>query len=444
MYSEIIIQVLILTCLSTPFFFYIKSKSVNRITALVISPFLFILINLILIFVLRPWLIIYHNADTIDNQLVNLDDWNYIFALSIFSMVSIFFAFKITRSKVFGEGKYNLLHVNNSVLSLYYILNIVLVGSIYFFGTALSNGLDRIENISNYKFYFIFIFIYKIHYVCTILIYAADTIKNNNKITSIVLFIIISPILQILVSGRGSGLFMLVSLFIIYVIKGCRSYNFYSSLKVLAFFIMLFLLNYILASVRIMLQSENWQQINYFSLFNINEVTSTDLIELIKLASWDYSLFDTCVTIVNAADGFKYGWTNVSYLSGYIPRLFWPEKPFDQGYMLGLTNKFYSDIFDQTGSTFSGSLVCEGYWNFGIFGVLFYSFIFGYFVFFHYFMAISKKDAYSIALYAIIMPMTFQIYRGGLDTIVQFYLMTYFPIKLISILMKRNVKHDLR
>lgn len=402
------------------------------------SPVPFIVVNYILIFAYRPFVILYYDAPTLNFEEIDFERAHHAIQLGILSLCAILLPYvahlrmssSLTPQPAYSEKS----NIFADRLSWFNVLFSVLVlFGLFVYGSALNNTGDRIENPTSYRGFFLFIIIQRFHFVLSVLtFYSLLSIPSPCKWRlPLFTFILVAPFLTLLAAGRGATFYLLIAYGVIYVftraVRVTRKHVAY-----IFFFGLLFsLLNFLLSIVRVVISSPNWEWIDIMNAMKFSDSTAR-LEELLVLASWDYSVFDVFVTIINNLDRFTFGSTNLQYFLSYIPRIFWPDKPLDQGFMLYVTNKFYGDVFSLNGSTFAGTLAGEGYLNFGAIGIFIYSFVFSLVFYLIYRNACRRKNPYAIIIYSLALPFSQQVIRGGLDVIINFVLLILIPLWILN------------
>lgn len=415
---------------------------------MLVNPLSIIIPIYILIFIFRPVLILYFEAESLDFEYIKIDDWLNVLYLVLISIVGLMAGAIL--SFVFTKNHFRTSDARkkfdfSALIFILYLTTFISMASIFLYGSALTNTLDRLESSVNYRFFFIFIIAIKVQQILTVYLFSNYLCKktNHREKNKLLVVFCISPLLALFVSGRAAMFYMVLSFAIVYVILRNYKLTLFKFAKLLLIVLFMMYLAQLLGAVRIVLLSGNLSFSDFFDLLNYSNIGDIIFTTLVAF-SWDYSVFDTLVRILNSNESFMYGYTNLSYLLAYIPRVVWPDKPYDQGFGLLMTQVFYGDIFSSTGSTFAGTIIGEGYWNFGIVGVGLYSFVFSYFIYRLYFRAIRVRSPYCVTLYAIALPLVFSIIRGGTDFMVQFLLMTIIPIWLLRTLVipKKYINHE--
>ena len=148
-------------------------------------------------------------------------------------------------------------------------------------------------------------------------------------------------------------------------------------------------------------------QFRYFSGFdNLNILPS---VEFFYAAH-----FDAYENFASAVEGgfVTYGYQLLGSLFFFVPRVFWPSKPVGSGYEMAERNGY---LFNNISMPFLG----EGYVNFGVAGVLIFSFLIGYFMAKTDSRFTAKNDAttklnYFSAIYYFLIGALFFLLRGDL------------------------------
>lgn len=415
----------------------------------IFSPIPFILINYALIFVYRPFVILYYDAPTLNFVDINHQKTHQTIQLGLLSLCAIllpyichFYTNPPQRiSKLVAIRKINI----GRLMWLNLLLFLLVAIGICIYGSALNNTGDRIENPSAYKGFFLFIITQRFHFVLSILTFYFFLSSHLNRLWKLTLLVCLlaAPLLSLFAAGRGATFYLLISYGIIYVF--CRSVR--ASWKNIAYIgiigLIFSFLNFQLSIVRVVISSNGWELMDLIDAINFGK-PGEKLEDLLVLASWDYSVFDVFVTIVNELDSYVLGTTNIQYLLSYVPRIFWPEKPLDQGFMLYVTNKFYGDVFSANGSTFAGTIAGEGYLNFGIVGTIIYSFIFSLILYLIYKRACQSYNSNSIIIYALAFPFSQQVIRGGLDVIINFGLLILVPLWILNKVLRKTTQSEIK
>jgi oligosaccharide repeat unit polymerase len=407
------------------------------------SPIPFILINYALIFVYRPFIVLYYDAPTLNFEEINYEKASLAIQFGLLSLCAAMLPYVVPfdiKSSFRRSPRLVSININHKrLLLLNLFFSIIIIGGLLIYGSALNNTGDRMENPSEYKAFFVFILMQRFHFIVSVLaFYVYITSKEWHVWRLPLLFLIsIAPILSLLAAGRGATFYLVIAYGIIYVfVRSVRiSWKHVVYIGILG--VLFSALNFLLSTIRVVISSTGWEWSDVMNAIYFTDSTKK-LEDLFILASWDYSVFDVLVTILNHLDSYTFGVTNLQYFLSYVPRLFWPDKPLDQGFMLYITSRFYGDVFSQTGSTFAGTIVGEGYLNFGIIGIIIYSFIFSLIIFYFYRRACRGVDSNSIIVYAIIFPISQQVIRGGLDIIVNFALMILVPLWLINLALRNS------
>lgn len=90
----------------------------------------------------------------------------------------------------------------------------------------------------------------------------------------------------------------------------------------------------------------------------------------------------TQVVKVKKEDGLYYGQTLIYLTYAFIPRIIWPEKPIIQqgGWFAERIGMAYRNEFGNINNSINMTIYGEAYLNYDYYGVLFISFLFGYFI----------------------------------------------------------------
>ena len=238
-----------------------------------------------------------------------------------------------------------------------------------------------------------------------------------------VLSILFVIIYAFIVSSRTEILFILLSSIIIITVL--------RSLPIKTIFISFFILVFISSSI-IQLRGNY----NYESSFIEEIVGNNNLLGVAK----------TGVIISHTdANQLKLGTTYISWLFAPIPRIIWKDKPMINPGLVVRKEIMPTGSINNIGGGVPPSFVAEAYWNFGIIGVIFLSFLWGSFCssfhnrFIKIFMKANTKNInpYYLIIYAtFLIELTFQL-AGGSFT--QFLINSLEIILLIWVVSKFNI-----
>lgn len=412
----------------------------------IFSPLSIIFVSFFLIFLLRPVVILAFDAPTLDYELIDRENAFYAINLGLLSLLAILLPFCkaikfLNKRKVFKNASFDEINIGR-LFFIGIILSCLILVGIIIYGSAFNNTIVRAENPDGFKAYFIFIVFQKFHYVSSALMfYYMLTVKSRRWHLTIILFLVAAIVLTLISSGRAPTFFLAITLMIIYIFNSSKIISWKNILNIIFMGLIILFFNYSLGGVRFMMKSSDWEWFELVNLFIISH--DDDLILTLIMFSWDYSVFDVLVRIVNNLNEFTWGATNLQYILSFVPRVIWPEKPLDQGYMLYLTQTFYPHVFSANGSNFSGSIAGEGFINFGFFGVFLYSFCFSMFYLKLYKKACIRKSKNDIIIYALFFPFAFAVTRNGLDAIISCILFVYIPFVLINwIIVNKKILPD--
>ncbi len=446
MIEALIFFLLLISCGLTVLIYFRGDALCQQAGGFILSPIPMVLAIFFLIFAYRPLAILYLDAPTLDYEEINYEVAILVIgygSLWLVSFLSFYLLFLVTYSGFRIRNRALDIPLTKPIysrlVSLGVIFSIALIFGLFVYGSALNNTGDRMENLSEYRGYFLFVVLQRFHYVLSALAFYCLLMKPPVRWRAAIFAIVItSPILTVLAAGRGAVFFLLIAFFTIYVFK--RSFRFDAKslfyVSVIGGFFLF--LNYLLGVVRIIVSSSSWTFSDVFEAIFSDNADSTLETEL-ALASWDFSVFDVFARIISRVDDYLWGETNIVYYLSYIPRVIWPDKPLDQGFMLFITNKFYGDVFQQTGSTFAGTIMGEGYLNFGIVGVCLYAAILAFILFFLHKNACVKRDTTSLIIYSFALPFSQHVVRGGLDNMGNFLLLIITPIVILMSCLFRRV-----
>jgi hypothetical protein len=428
---------------------YVNNRTRSQFSGgFVFSPIPFILINYALIFAYRPLVILYYDAPTLNFAEIDNEKAYQAIQLGLLSLCAILLAFFVDFyrrpfQRTSQRGGMTEIHINRLMwLNLFFFILVVI--GIFIYGSALNNTGDRLENPSEYKGFFLFIITQRFHFVLSVLtfyFFLSSQMGRSWRLTTLVC-LISAPMLSLFAAGRGATFYLLIAYGVIYVFARPARISWRHVIYIGAAGVFFSFLNFLLSIVRVVISSTGWDWADLLDAVNFRE--SGDKIEdLFVLASWDYSVFDVFVTIINELNEFTLGATNLQYFLSYVPRIVWPDKPLDQGFMLYVTNKFYGDVFSLNGSTFAGTLAGEGYLNFGFIGILVYSFVFSLVLCRIYGRACRSVGSNSIIIYALAFPFSQQVIRGGLDVMINFGILILIPLWLLSKILRRSSRRRL-
>jgi oligosaccharide repeat unit polymerase len=411
------------------------------------SPIPIVLVTFFLIFAYRPIAILFLHVPTLDYEEIDYEVAVVVIGYGLFWLASflffyLFFLFAYDEFRIKNNRALDIpldKPIYSRLVSLGVIFSIFLIFGLLVYGSAINNTGDRIQNPSEYGGYFLFIVLQRFHYVLSALaFYSLLTKPPAIWRPAIFAIVITSPILSLLAGGRGAMFFLLIAFFTIYVFKRSFRFDAKSLFYALVIGSLFLFLNYLLGIVRIIVSSSGWTFSDVFEVIFSNNADST-LEAGLALASWDFSVFDVFARIISRTDEYLLGETNIVYYLSYIPRVIWPDKPLDQGFMLFVTNKFYGQIFQQTGSTFAGTIMGEGYLNFGVLGVCLYAAIFAWILFLLYRNTFIKRNVTSLIIYSFALPFSQNVVRGGLDNMGNFLLLILVPIMILMSFLFRRV-----
>lgn len=436
--DAVLLVILLAVVVALAYIASVNNRSRSRFNGgFLFSPIPFVLINYALIFAYRPFVILYYDAPTLNYA--EIDNGKAIWAIQVglLSLIGFLIPYLVSIYKVPSRRRF--LSSSSAPIDarrtffFYLILSAVVVGGILIYGSALNNTGDRIENPSEYRGFFLFIILQRFHFVLSVLAFYKFLILDLGSVwrPRLLVCLLTAPVLTLIAAGRGGAFYLLIAYGVIYVfIRSVRgSWKFFSYIGFAG--LIFSILNFLLSIVRVVISSGGWGWRDVVSALDFGE-SAGQLKDLLVLASWDYSVFDVFVTILYKLNHYTFGLTNVQYLLSYVPRVLWTGKPLDQGFMLYVTNKFYGDVFSQTGSTFAGTIVGEGYLNFGLVGVFLYSFFFSLMLSRVYKNACYRVDSSSIIIYSLAFPFSQQVVRGGLDVVINFALLILVPLWLLN------------
>jgi oligosaccharide repeat unit polymerase len=435
---EFIVVLLIFFIITGFLFSYYRNKHYYKsYLFFLFSPLPVILFSYALIFIFRPLAIIYLDSSTLDYEYIDQDIAVYAIYLALISLstIIIIFAFYSLSPNIKVINKIE--NCNEILIPRIFFVSLLsacmLIYGLYLYGSVLNNTAVRAQNPDSYSLNFLFTLVQKI-YVASIamIFYCYLNLSPRNKWrTPLGLSLLVAIPLALLTAGRGGAIYLVITYLVIYYILRPIPKSSKLVIYLIIFGCLIFLVNYIFGAIRIIISLDDWLWADIFETFNVLN-SKQDIVSKLVAMSWDYSVFDVLVRIISETEDFTYGFTNLSYVLSFIPRLFWPEKPLDNGYMLYVTNLFYPHIFLQNGSNFAGTIVGEGFVNFGVVGVIFYSFLFSLFCLFIYKRALLMKTPLSIISYALFFPFIHSVVRGGLDTVTNFLFFLVVPLIFLN------------
>lgn len=400
-----------------------------------LSPVPFIILNYALIFAYRPLAIVFYDAPTLDYEAIDSRIALHAIQFGLLSLIFFllpYFNFPHLRLyRLTSEHSASTTMNLDRLIVMSLVLSLLVLAGLIIYGSALNNVSDRLENQSEYRGYFLFIIIQRFHFVISAIVYYYFFSPGHTKWRFISLAITVTaPILILFAAGRGAFFYILITYGVIFVFKRSIPGSWKNVALLMIAGITFTIINFMLGVFRVIVTSPDWNWSDLIDALDISE--SEKYIEyLFLMASWDYSVFEVFVRILNNTDEYMLGATNVKYFLAYVPRLLWPDKPLDMGFMPFVTSNYYKDIFDQSGSTFAGTLVGEGYVNFGILGVCLYTLIFSWILYSIYKSACLRQDSRSVILYSLAFPFSQQVIRGGLDVAVNFGLLIALPLFIL-------------
>lgn len=133
----------------------------------------------------------------------------------------------------------------------------------------------------------------------------------------------------------------------------------------------------------------------------------------------------------NGETDFYWGWHALSQLGAFVPRLFWPERP-PLGNEL-FVQLFYPGVYE-AGGGYGLFFHQEGYWDFGLPGVVLYAFILSYMTRWIYWSLVVKRgEAFWILLYAVLYGhLVLSVVRTGFVGSLKAAMMAALPLLIIA------------
>lgn len=107
----------------------------------------------------------------------------------------------------------------------------------------------------------------------------------------------------------------------------------------------------------------------------------------------------------------------LQYLSGSVPRFFWPDKPVIMGNLFIQKLYLYERFTSETGEVISPSMPGEMLLSGGVFFMCIWSFLLGLFFSLHYKLAYRSKNWVWVVLYAFLAANVFNVLRSGTGTL---------------------------
>jgi len=130
---------------------------------------------------------------------------------------------------------------------------------------------------------------------------------------------------------------------------------------------------------------------------------------------------------------FTYGSSVVTELLVFVPRAFYPNRPLPLSEKF--VNVFYPHVYS-SGGGYGFFILQEGYWSFGIVGVLIFMFIYGFSVqmVYQWFSKNMHHDCVGLLYSGIYVPLVLTAVRTGIIGTYKMALMNVFPIMVIMLL----------
>jgi oligosaccharide repeat unit polymerase len=128
----------------------------------------------------------------------------------------------------------------------------------------------------------------------------------------------------------------------------------------------------------------------------------------------------------------------ISQFGAFIPRAIWPDRPFVGSELFVFT--FYPGVLE-SGGGYGFFFHQDGYWDFGIPGVIFYAFVLGWLTSrFYKRYVILDRSSFSTLIYATLYgPLVLAVVRSGLIGSLKASLMAVFPLLLIVLLTRSGL-----
>ncbi|RAZ80717.1 O-antigen polymerase [Planococcus halotolerans] len=355
------------------FLFYVLKKSkLNWV-----NPLSLFTINFLLYFLVMPFLILFTESFTV-YMVDNPDSLFFRLHLTIFIFfISVIVGYKllegtvinkklINREKQIFEGENNYLLIDILIFNFFLIIFII-----SFYNFFSSGYLFYIENMSNR----IFLTQGKGYYQWGLTLFAPLSVYyldkylvNKNKLILILFLLsfVISNLMYISLGFRGRSLILIVTLILLYSIRNK------SSIKNVVIATGLLVPLYLLLGVlREYIAGSGLERFSY----------KFDLIDFVEKAKMTLGVSEYLAILLerySEINTFVLGKTFFSLLTFPIPSSIFPSKPYGSGPIVSnvISPGVYT-IGGEYNTSFTISLIGEGYINFGYFGVLIVGFIFG-------------------------------------------------------------------
>lgn len=150
-----------------------------------------------------------------------------------------------------------------------------------------------------------------------------------------------------------------------------------------------------------------------------------------------YSIIPRTVKYVSE-NGLKPGLQILTSFLYFIPRKIWSWKSYPSGVLIGETNPA------GTFTNLSCPLIAEGYFNFGIIGIIIFAVIFCKILFYfdnsYWEKNKQNKNIFIDYIYPYLLGLIFIINRGSLQFFINYTVAFYLPILILSLFKKRNRK----
>jgi oligosaccharide repeat unit polymerase len=407
-----------------------KKYTINMIIG---DPFIFFSVLFGFTFLLRPYILIYHDPAMIGGYSLDEERLNLVLLLSLISYICICMTYWLFRGKVQSKGVYPYKMVCSSkCIKLIILISILaLIPTILDFWTFGAN-LTRVHLPGDgATFYFIGILFKQILFpIIIIQIYILLFYKLKRRYFIMLFLLLLSALLTSFIGGgRASLLFMIFSFLIMYLYKH-RYRKIFRSVAVLmsVIFSSILFLTTLSTYRRIILLDDDSLSFSNF-IFQYMQSPSQSLNNFLTKFSWDFSMFDVFVKILDYYDGATYyGYTFMAALIGMIPRVIWTDKPYDIGTMLITTMDLYPGLHESQGTGLIGTYLGEAFMNFGVIGIALYSIVFGILFSLYHKKIFSTSGLFLLPFAAIFYPQIFSIVRGGIDWIWMFLIFKFIPL----------------
>ena len=411
----------------------------HPVSVIIGSPFLFFSLLFSFVFLLRPYVIIFIDDSMVGEYSLTIDNLSIVLSIALTSYFIIFCIYWLFQKSVKKEYfiSVELLCKNKFIIWLIFIqivtLVIVCIDILIYGANILHAGSGGMS--------FIFI-IFKQLLFAIITIQSFILLFYNVKPVykySLIMLLLLSIFVSLLAGGRGSLMYAILSISILYLYKKRAIFGFKQMVITLSISILSIIFLNILGSYRhIQLTMMKDQTLNFFD-FMITFISDMNFSAMIAGFSWGFSMFDVFPKILDYYNGATYyGYTIISALIGFVPRIIWNDKPVETGTMIITTTDLYPGLYESQNTGLIGTYLGEAYSNFGFIGILIYSIIIGYLFSYYHKRALISFNIFFLPFYAIAFPYIFSIVRGGFDWVWMFVIFKLIPLTLIVYYLKKN------